>query len=223
MVMQYAALRFDIVKSRRLKQRAAVQKSFLMSAEDINREFADVLEASFVVTHGDEAQALLRVSNIQSVFPILEHLTVSVDGVNFRCGVGLGTLNTSLQEMAIGMDGEAWQNAKQAINEAKVQRQSIRFEGFDPQLQPHLNAIGNLLCYLCSRWTKEQRETIRLLSKTNTQREIAAQLGISDAAVSKRLTAAGWQHYLQGRKTLEFLLEDAAKQAEEHLVNGTFH
>lgn len=207
--MQYAAMKFDMVKSRRLKQRAAVQKSFLMSAKDINREFADVLEASFIVTHGDEAQALLKVSNIQSAFRIFEHLAVSVEGVDFRCGVGLGTLNTSLQEMAIGMDGEAWQNAKRAINEAKIKRQSIRFEGFEPQLQPHLNAMGNLLCYLCSRWTKEQRETIRLLSKANTQTEIAAQLGISNAAVSKRLTAAGWQHYSQGRETLEFLLEQA--------------
>lgn len=67
--------------------------------------------------------------------------------------------------------------------------------------------LGNLLCYLQARWTKDQVETIRLLSQLYTRTEIAASLGISRAAVSKRLVAAGWHHYQYGRKSLEMLLE----------------
>ena len=207
--MQYIAAKFDMVNSRKLHERSDVQKHFLRMAEEINVKFSDYLVAEFVVTHGDEAQVLLKASQAKWVFHIFEHLSISMSEVDLRCGVGLGTLSTDLQTASIGMDGEAWQNAKQAIEDAKKQRQTIAFFGFDSQLQTHLNAMGNLLCYLQGRWTKEQTETIRLLSQSQTQKEVAAILGISEAAVSKRLAAAGWQYYARGRTSLELLLMEA--------------
>lgn len=204
--MQYIAVKFDMVHSKKLQRRSAVQKHFLLMAKEINVKFSDCLEAEFIVTHGDEAQALLGVSQAKWVFRVFEHLAISMAEVHLRCGIGLGTLSTELQKASIGMDGEAWQNAKQAIDNAKKQRQTIAFFGFNSELQIHLNAIGNLLCYLQARWTKEQTETIRLLSKVNTQKEVAALLGISQAATSKRLAAAGWQYYVRGRDSLEMLL-----------------
>lgn len=204
--MQYVAAKFDMVGSRKLARRSDVQKHFLVMAEEINAKFADHIEAEFVVTHGDEAQVLLRAFKAKWVFRIFEHLSLCMAEVDLRCGIGLGTISTDLQEKSIGMDGEAWQHAKQAIDIAKKKRQVIRFCGFHPELEPHLNAIGNLLCHVQGRWTKEQTETIHLLSKGHTQKEIAALIGISQAAVSKRLTAAGWQHYFHGCESLEVLL-----------------
>ncbi len=197
--MYYAALKFDMIKSRRLAARASIQERFLLTAEEINTEFAGVLEAKFVVTHGDEAQALLKAGNAWAGFRLFEYLNTSQPEVSFRCGVGFGTLNTAVQETAIGMDGEAWQNAQLAIELVKRKRQIIWFEGAEQEV----NALANLLSYLQSRWTKEQAETIRLILRSHTQKEIAAKLGISNAAVSKRLSNAGWQHYLSGRQALE--------------------
>ena len=57
--MQYMALKFDMVRSRRLRGRDEVQKQFLATVADINRQFRACLAADFVVTHGDEAQVLL--------------------------------------------------------------------------------------------------------------------------------------------------------------------
>lgn len=48
--MEYLALKFDIVNSRRLPHRDRVQREFLMLAEDINRRFTHVLAAKFIVT-----------------------------------------------------------------------------------------------------------------------------------------------------------------------------
>lgn len=204
--MQYVAVKFDMVNSRKLQRRGSIQKQFLRTAEEINMMFSDYLAAEFVVTHGDEAQVLLKASQAKWVFRIFEHLSISMAEVDLRCGVGIGKLSTNLQKVAIGMDGEVWQNAKQAIENAKKQRQTMDFFGFDPELQIHLNAMGNLLCHLQARWTKEQLETIRLLSQLQTQKEIATLLEISQAAVSKRLSSAGWQHYVRGRTSLEMLL-----------------
>lgn len=138
--MQYIATKFDIVGSRKIQERNHVQKHFLLVGKEINMQFADYLEAEFVVTHGDEAQVLLRVANAKWVFRIFEHLSISMLNVDLRWGVGLGTLSTDLQKVAIGMDGEAWQNAKLAIDSAKKRRQIIGFHGFEPDLQVHLNA-----------------------------------------------------------------------------------
>lgn len=206
--MLYVAAKFDMIGSRKLQKRDDVQKHFLLMAEEINTKFRDYLAAEFVVTHGDEAQVLLGATNAKWVFRIFEFLSVSMGEVDLRCGVGLGTLSTDLQQKSIGMDGEAWQHAKIAIETAKKKRQIIGFSGYDAELQSHLTALANLLCYLHVRWTKEQIEAIRLVSQGHTQREIAPILGVSEAAVSKRLTAAGWQHYARGRQSLEALLEN---------------
>lgn len=205
--MEYIALKFDIVGSRKLLQRESVQRTFLAVADEINERFGSGLAAEFIVTHGDEAQALLRTSHADFAFAIFEHLFFAIRAVEFRCGIGLGTLSTSLREKAIGMDGTAWQNAEAAIQCAKKKRQAIYFKGFAPHLETQLNALGNLLCFVRSRWTKEQIEVIRLLTKFSTQKEIAVNLGISEAAVSKRLTSAGWQYYYQGRRALDILLQ----------------
>lgn len=209
--MEYIALKFDMIGSRRLHERDDVQKHFLLMAAEINKKFAAVLEAEFIVTHGDEAQALLMRSQAPMVFRIFEHLSISMKEVSFRCGVGLGTLSTSVQQKAIGMDGIAWQNAKKAVDNAKKKRQTIHFCGFNPLLQTHLNALGNVLCHIQTRWTKDQIETILLLSKFPTQKEIAAFLEISEAAVSKRLAAAAWHHYYAGRQSLELHLRKVAE------------
>jgi len=203
----YIAAKFDMIGSRKLHSRGDVQKHFLFMTEEINATFHDYLAAYFVVTHGDEAQVLLEASNAKWAFRIFEHLSVSMGEVDLRCGVGIGTLSTDLQEKSIGMDGEAWQHAKLAIETAKKKRQIIGFSGFQPELQSHLTGLANLLCFLQARWTKEQTETIRFVAQGHSQREIAPLLGISEAAVSKRLTAAGWQHYDRGRRSLELLME----------------
>lgn len=205
--MRYLAAKFDMVGSRRVPQRGDVQKHFLDMAVEINGKFAQDLAAKFVVTHGDEAQALFKLGRGGGVFRVLEFLAVSLPEVDFRCGVGLGTLSTALQRTAIAMDGQAWQNAQKALENTKRQRKIIEFYGFQKELETQLNALGNLLGYLQSRWTKEQTEAIFLLSQTNSQKEIARRLNISEAAVSKRLKAAGWQHYYRGRRSLEMLLE----------------
>lgn len=205
--MQYIAAKYDMIGSRRLTLRDDIQKHFLHVADEINCKFEGVLEAKFIVTHGDEAQALFSISHAQAAFSVFEHLALAMGEVRFRCGIGLGTLSTTIQQSAIGMDGEAWQNAKHAIDYAKKKRQSIHFYGFEPQLQVHLNALSNLLGFLQAGWTKEQRETILLVSEFATQREIAIHLGVSDVAVSKRLTAAGWNHYQDGRASLDLQLE----------------
>lgn len=208
--MKYVAMKIDMVHSRRLTNRREIQEELIAHTEQINTRFKVAIAAQCIVTHGDEAQCLVHLSHSGYVLDIFEYLTTSMPTVHFRCGIGLGTLSTNLQPTAIGMDGEAWLNAKRAIDLARKQRQYIQFSGFDSDLQESLNALANLLFFICSRWSYQQHEVIRLVDSGLSQSVIAERLNVSEAAVSKRLSAAGWPHYLRGRKALKALLVQIA-------------
>lgn len=142
--------------------------------------------------------------------------------VQVRFGIGLGTLSTSLQEKAIGMDGPAWYNAKEALETAKRERMAAGFKGFgvsvgdcrdslscaDPgfTIDEYLSSTVSLLLHIRMRWTLDLRRVTELLQEGMTQAEVASSRGVSAAAVSKRLTRAGWREYRGGAQAIRQLL-----------------
>jgi hypothetical protein len=205
MTLRYIALKTDIIRSRALQERNKVQELFLKAANRMNAQFHLYFESGFIVTHGDEAQALIKIEAVGSVYQMIEALVEMMDPVELRFGMGCGTLNTTVQKMAIGMDGEAWQNAKQAIDIARRSHQIVCFRGFYPDVEKSLEAFANLLLFLHQRWTPEQLEVIRIMRTGQTQAAIAKMLKVSEAAISKRLSAAGWHQYEEGLDALQKL------------------
>lgn len=204
--MNYLALKTDIINSRKIPFRWHVQDKFLETAQQLNSRFADQFTAAFVVTHGDEAQGLLNLSALNSLYEIIEFLKETMWPVQLRFGIGYGTLNTKLQKLSIGMDGEAWQKAKLALEEARTSHQYVCYQGFNPQLEDAIESLTNILLYFHSHWTKEQREVIALVNSNLTQSSIAKKLKISEVAVSKRLSAANWKQYSRAKDALKLLL-----------------
>ena len=117
--MRLVAVKLVRVSSWLLQQRVEVQRRFLDIAGEINDRFGEHLVAEFVVTHGDEAQVLLPPSLAPWVFRVCEYVALALAEVEFRFGVGCGTLSTELLPISIVMDGEAWQNAEVALTRAK--------------------------------------------------------------------------------------------------------
>jgi hypothetical protein len=202
----YLAVKLDMVRSRRLKERTRVQERFLKVVDELNEIFTSSVAACFVVTHGDEAQGLLKLSYACSLFSVIEYIAYSMHSIQFRFGVGIGALSTQLQDIAIGMDGEVWQRAKQAIDEAHRTKQFVKFYGFEELEQQVLGALGNFLLWTMWKWSEDQKTAIHLLRKGMSQVEISQTLGVSEAAISKRLTAAGWRYYESGAEAMKSLL-----------------
>lgn len=209
MTQHYIAFKTDMVKSKKIPDRGDVQEKFLKVAEDLNSRFSESFESRFVVTHGDEAQGLIKPTAADSVIEIIEALVEGIAPVQLRFGLGFGTLSTRLQEVSIGMDGEAWQKAKSAIEEARHSHQETCFRGFNFRVERLLEALTNLLLFHHSHWTKEQLEVIGWIRRGLSQSSVADLLGVSEAAVSKRLSAAGWRQYLDGKGSLKALLLQA--------------
>lgn len=211
----YLAVKMDVRDSQKTQDRSELQKKLLQVTAEINRRFESSIQAKFVVTHGDEVQGLVRCEAIRMLLGMVEYYANSLRPVRVRFGIGLGTLSTELQSIAIGMDGPAWHHAKQAIEDAERTRAFIRFRGFGPETDSVLDGLANLLFFVSSRWTAERRSTIAWAEEGLRQTCIAERFRVSDAAISRRLSAAGWHEYREGRDALLQLLGKSVPQDSE--------
>lgn len=57
--MPYLAVKLDVVRSRRVRRRSALQDALFSLCDRVNRLYANVITSAFTVTHGDEIQGML--------------------------------------------------------------------------------------------------------------------------------------------------------------------
>jgi hypothetical protein len=197
----------DMVSSKSLSPatRARVQEEFTALIDILNQLFQADLRAKFVITLGDEFQAVLRNPVIipQLVWTLEQRFTARP----LRLGFGYGKIHTSIKEYAINLDGPALHNARAAIEEAK--RRNSRggvFAGFGPTLDPALNGFARVLYHQRSTWPARQRAVAARLHEGWKGTEIAAELGITKQAVSRYALLGGWDAYVTAEQGWSALL-----------------
>ena len=203
---EFVAVKMDMRSSRRIRDRERTQERFLQAMEALNTEFAKSIQARFIVTHGDEAQGMLKRESAPDVLAVAERAINGVFPVELRFGIGIGTLSTPLRPDAIGMDGEAWHAANRALGLARSRRKYVMFSGFGELTDVQLCALANLLLHMRNGWSPEQRRAIELVDAGMMQSAAAEALGVSESAISQRLTSAGWHFYRDGREAVANLL-----------------
>ncbi|WP_347978739.1 DNA-binding protein [Microbacterium sp. ProA8] len=135
-------------------------------------------------TAGDEVQ--VAVTDAAAVLAILLDLTRAG---RWSVGVGVGDVETPLPDSVRAARGEAFLNARDAVDRAK--KATTRVAITAPEGGADAEALVRLLIELRDRRTAEGWEVYDLLAEGITQREAAARLGISEAAVSLRVRSAG--------------------------------
>lgn len=203
--MPYVAMKMDVVRSRKVRDRKSLQERLFAGVQYVNAHFGPAIVAEFTVTHGDEVQGMLHHHSAQSALAICEHLVDLLAPQKIRFGVGIGDLATDLQPVAIGMDGEAWYRASEALQKAHRQRKSFGIETGSP-FDKGLSATIDYLLTHRMLWSDPQRQAVRLLDQLGSQQSVASHLKISKAAVSKRLSTCLWDQYASLRDVaLEWL------------------
>lgn len=183
-----------------------MQDEFTQLIRRLNRTYRTRLLSKFVITIGDEFQALLHAPEI------IPDLAWTLDRLftarQLRLGFGYGLIYTSIGEYAINVDGPALHNARAAIVESK-QRGVLGgvFQGFGSALDPALNGFARLLYYQRASWPERQREVVTRLHDGIKGTEIAAELGITKQAVSRYAALAGWDAYAAGEEGWKALLQ----------------
>ena len=196
-----------MVASRQLsrRRRSRVQEQFAALIEELNQLYREQLQAKFVITIGDEFQALLRAPEMipNLVWTLERRFTARP----LRLGFGFGSVYTAIQEYAINIDGPAFHNARASIEAAK--RHSLQggvFTGFGAGLDPALNGFARVLEHQRATWPLRQRAVVGRLYDGRKGIDVARELGITKQAVSRYASLAGWDAYIEAEQGWRSLL-----------------
>jgi hypothetical protein len=213
MKTQYCAIIGDINKSRELPDRNRVQILFEDAVRAINDEFKNEVASKFLITLGDEFQGLLY--NPAKSYHIVRRFQDIVKNISFAFGIGIGSLATKINpKSAIGMDGECFYNAREALKNAKEYKQEIVYYFADPSA-PLVNiAIG----LLEKKWKKlgDKQKQIMQMHKTNkSQNEIASLLNITQQFVSKTVNSQSFKEMQEIIDVLDIYFDKISEKSQQ--------
>lgn len=182
----YLAIIGEVVGSREVEDRRNLQQRLRVAVDRANRLYTDSITAGFVLTIGDEFQGLLK--DVEGVDKLLADIRASVHPIELRFGLGIGGLDTPLENVALGMDGPCFHRARTAIEKAESRQSLIDVETPQPDLTFHIYSL--LYAALRQRWTMRQIQVFDLSMSGVPGKSIALRLGITASAVSQHLSAA---------------------------------
>jgi hypothetical protein len=220
----YFAFIGDLVDSRGLAapERRALQARLSTHLGSLPAVGTAGVAARPLITLGDEFQALFTVTDagIQNALDLMTAVLELARPAAVRCGLGVGTLSTDLQEQALGMDGICFHRARSALERCRSTGLLCQLESDGGPFDSLWSALASYALHQRLGWTEAQREAIDLYDELGAWNKVAAKLGVSPGAVSLRHQAAGWALYRaaraslpQGlRRVIEMLTEDAARR-----------
>jgi len=202
--MSYFAIIGDLVRSRKMADRAAVQVRFRKAVEDVNcAEGGARLTVPLKLTAGDEVQAITR--HPEALVDIMVTLSDALVPETFAWGWGYGELTTDLVEDVALLDGPCLHGAREAVESAKKNSSWLEISGFTEPSAQVLSAMMNLVGAIRSGWTARQAEVVRA-SRGRLQVETAEDLGVSPSTVSRTLSAAHAARVIEGEAAARALL-----------------
>ena len=123
--MLYGVITADIVRSKEIKDRDYFFEIFSKKINYINKNFSYYIFAPLKIYRGDEFQG-----GIKKVIRIPEFLSVIRENfypLQFRAGIGIGSISTNIKKDIGKIDGEALRLSSQALNIIKKERERITF------------------------------------------------------------------------------------------------
>lgn len=230
--MAYIAIIGDVIDSKKLNTRSAVQESLQRALARINQTYAHCLVSPFTLTLGDEFQALLYPN--QEVFQMIDTLRLSLYPVSLRFGIGIGDIVTAINPLqSIGADGPAYWNARSAIDwvhdkddygTTNIRVSTAQEASLQEDTLNTLLATGE---FLYAKWTEKHREMLQRLIGTQEYDEsfnhqaLAKELGIEPSGLTKRLKASGLKLYLRSRTQAGKLLQEWSEHPRTEETNDS--
>jgi hypothetical protein len=196
--MKYLVLIGDVVGSRRLSGRAALQRRLKAELRALNQRQPG-LASPYTLTLGDEFQMVSR--DAANVFADIFTLLAAVAPVRMRFGLAVGEIVTPLnQKQAIGMDGPAFHRARAVLERLKQEGRLLGVHGDRADPDPLITAMLNVLSAQIEGWKPTRWQLFAGVLAGSPAATLAQQAGITARAVNKNIRAAEldeWQLILQ--------------------------
>ena len=111
---------------------------------------------------------------------------------DFKMAIGIGTQD--LERAAISeSNGQAFQFSGRTLDDMKSENRKTRIRTENENINDEFDASFLLLDTIIDRWSIASAEVVYYLLKGMKEKEIAAQINISQSAVNQRKKAAGWE------------------------------
>ena len=108
----------DIMGSRFIEDRKALQYKLLQMLEEGNRLFSDIIACPFAITSGDEWEGLLKPGC--PYHKVIDYFNTKLGSARFYCGIGKGELTVDDFTLSANqLDGPSFYLARKAIEIAK--------------------------------------------------------------------------------------------------------
>jgi hypothetical protein len=197
---------FAVLTIDQRKSRGASENRADAWAAELNQRFQSELLLPFALTVGDEIQALT--GNPQAA---LEILVRGVKEGAWWLGMGIGKVEKPLQETAARSRGQAFYNARTAVEAAKRSRHGFMVCGEDPSIVSDLQTVLELVAFLIQRRGHDpiRWKAVELAREGKSTVEIGKALGVSQQAASKRLRSTGFYEEDEGLQLAHRLLGKA--------------
>lgn len=199
----YVAVIGDITGSRRIRDRAGVQRRLQQEVAALNAGSAASLAAPLKVVAGDEVQGLLV--DPGAAVEVVVRLADALHPVGVSWGLGRGQLTTDLEADVSVLDGPCFHNARNALSAAARERTWLSAAGFPEPHNEVVTALFRLMWAIRSRWTETQVRYVRA-ARGRLQQEAAEQLAVTKQSVSKTLDAAQFAQVQAGEEAARRLL-----------------
>lgn len=175
-------------------------------AAKLNSDYSDKLILPFTPTVGDEIQGVTGAPSA-----IVEIILRGVRERVWWLGVGIGEVETPLQETAARSRGPAFYSAREAVEAAKRSHHGFAMRTEDDRSASDIQTVLELLAFLIRRRGNDPKrwQVVELAGRGRTTVEIGNAFDISQQAASKRLLNAGFYEEVKGRELVERLLREA--------------
>ncbi len=177
----------DLIGSRKIADRAGLQKKLDLALGAINRASRPHLLSPCTITLGDEYQAVYRDADtlFQDAWLVLE----KVYPEKVRFSLGLGTLTTPVNpDRAIGMDGPAFHVAREAMQPAfKRSGGLFRLSQADGPVEPWIGPALALLSHEAHHWKQHRFMVFQRFLSGADPKTIAQEADITTTAVYKNI------------------------------------
>jgi SatD family (SatD) len=197
---------FAVITIDQRKSRGAPQNRADEWAADLNESFRKELISPFVVTLGDEIQGVTKTPRA-----IVEIVLGGIQERAWWLGVGIGKVETPLQQTAARSRGPAFYSAREAVEAAKRSHHGFAVRAESDRATSDIQTVLELLAFLIRRRGQDPMRwrAVELAREGHSTVEIGKAFDITQQAASKRLLNAGFYEEVRGRELAERLLREA--------------
>lgn len=182
----------------------------------INKEFSEFskkYKADFKLFKGDSFQGVVLEPNQALELALLLKTSIgsikleSVKLPDFRMAIGVGTID--LERVSIlESNGEAFQFSGRTLETMKGDYPRLLLKTANEQINDEFDVHFSFLDSISSKWSRESAEVLYFLLQNFKEREIAAELGISQSAINQRKKAAHWDSVSMLLKRYQSVITD---------------